>query len=555
MSGGTTDPGGDSKPRAKRSISKKSAAKSESFSGSTSSSRDEDIAMSSSASDDCSASSSTNGAASSKTSGEDSTAPLKRKGKKKSGRPAAPSKKKKSSGGPKYPIGTQLSKIFLTEDGSNQPQPFRGNVIGYDGKRKLYAIQYEDDDREEMTEKELSAYVLDGKKMGAGKAKGRGVGKRKNGKRGNYSNPDNEDDEDEDSDVEMGQESSENEDDQEVVESSKKVVKKPRLMKNNKKKTPSTAAAAAKPANELYEGKTPRRSAKSKINYADVQEKYDDYIFSEEEDDDSSMEEERPKKKKKGVANNAKKKGAKKKKKEEEDDDAFELDSEMENGVDDDDDDVEFDSSSEDDDDYIGKKKKSTSTKKRGGGTRKKSVKTNKKSETATATKKGKEEKKSMAESFKPQTNPSNFRLSLQEIESKYNFLDPCGMEATDDIISDRIIGEQVEKCLPLLEKALRYDGGGDSSTATASLGSKECPLVLGTACSGTDAPALALTLVQEQLEKRGKGDLFLHDHVFSCEKEAFKQAYLARNFDSVLYPGKKMTFFGHILESSGVGY
>jgi hypothetical protein len=94
------------------------------------------------------------------------------------------------------------------------------------------------------------------------------------------------------------------------------------------------------------------------------------------------------------------------------------------------------------------------------------------------------------------------------------------------------------------LEKALRYDNGNSGAAGgDSTLGSANEPLVLGTACSGTDAPALALTLVQEQLEKRGKGDLFQHDHVFSCEKEAFKQAYLARNFDSLLYPGKKKTF------------
>jgi site-specific DNA-cytosine methylase len=45
------------------------------------------------------------------------------------------------------------------------------------------------------------------------------------------------------------------------------------------------------------------------------------------------------------------------------------------------------------------------------------------------------------------------------------------------------------------------------------------------------------LALVQEHLEHRGMGNVFHHQHVFSCEVEPFKQAYLARNFDSVLYP------------------
>lgn len=47
--------------------------------------------------------------------------------------------------------------------------------------------------------------------------------------------------------------------------------------------------------------------------------------------------------------------------------------------------------------------------------------------------------------------------------------------------------------------------------------------------------------LVQEQLEKRGMGGIFHHEHVFSCEKEPFKQSYLARNFDSILYPDLTM--------------
>ena len=145
----------------------------------------------------------------------------------------------------------------------------------------------------------------------------------------------------------------------------------------------------------------------------------------------------------------------------------------------------------------IGKKKKSTAAAaKNKGAAKKKSEKTDKKD--GKKGKGGKKEGKSMAESFQPQTNPSYYRFSRQEIELKFNFLDPCGMEATDDIIADRIVGEQVEKCLPLLEKALRYDNGsgsGNGAGGDSTLGSANEPLVLGTACSGTDAPALALTL------------------------------------------------------------
>ena len=107
-------------------------------------------------------------------------------------------------------------------------------------------------------------------------------------------------------------------------------------------------------------------------------------------------------------------------------------------------------------------------------------------------------------------------------------------MEATDGII-DRLVGDMIDKIGSLAQRAL------ENSNGTANLGSEKCPLKLGTACSGTDAPALALTLVNEQMRLRKLGTdhnkLFFNEHVFSCENEAFKSAYLARNFDSTLYP------------------
>ena len=182
--------------------------------------------------------------------------------------------------------------------------------------------------------------------------------------------------------------------------------------------------------------------------------------------------------------------------------------------------------------------------------------------------------KKKMAEAFQPINAPSFSDLSLKKIHETKEYLDPCGMEATDNII-DRLVGEQVTKIGSLLQRALlgqqtwkqqpeqKKDFYGAKSTSTA-LGSKHNPLKLGTACSGTDAPALALTLIQEQLEQ---SHLFVSDvdkdvegnnstrntktnekaveptkstslklhysHKYSCENDPFKQAYLARNFDS----------------------
>lgn len=60
---------------------------------------------------------------------------------------------------------------------------------------------------------------------------------------------------------------------------------------------------------------------------------------------------------------------------------------------------------------------------------------------------------------------------------------------------------------------------------------------------TGTDAPALGLAISQEQMKLRQMKDeedgdpLLRVEHNFSCEVDPFKQAYLARNFDSMLYP------------------
>jgi hypothetical protein len=149
---------------------------------------------------------------------------------------------------------------------------------------------------------------------------------------------------------------------------------------------------------------------------------------------------------------------------------------------------------------------------------------------------KQKKKGKSMAESFKATNVPLFDKLSWDQMDQQKEYFDPCGMEATDDIVS-RVVGEQVDKIQGLLERVLKKHKDGKNNE----------PLVkLGTACSGTDAPALALTLIKEQWEQRSglqsAGD-FAFTHEFSCENDPFKQAYLARNFDSTLYPDiAKMT-------------
>lgn len=54
--------------------------------------------------------------------------------------------------------------------------------------------------------------------------------------------------------------------------------------------------------------------------------------------------------------------------------------------------------------------------------------------------------------------------------------------------------------------------------------------LRVATMCSGTESPLLALELIQKSiLEQHGMN--FDIEHVFSCEIEPFKQAYIERNF------------------------
>jgi len=54
--------------------------------------------------------------------------------------------------------------------------------------------------------------------------------------------------------------------------------------------------------------------------------------------------------------------------------------------------------------------------------------------------------------------------------------------------------------------------------------------LRIATMCSGTESPLLALGLISRSLKEK-YGLIFEFEHVFSCEIEPFKQAYIERNF------------------------
>ncbi|SCZ92470.1 BZ3500_MvSof-1268-A1-R1_Chr5-2g07888 [Microbotryum saponariae] len=58
--------------------------------------------------------------------------------------------------------------------------------------------------------------------------------------------------------------------------------------------------------------------------------------------------------------------------------------------------------------------------------------------------------------------------------------------------------------------------------------------LRVGTMCSGTESPLLALGLISESLEEL-TGRKLQVEHIFSCEIEPFKQAYIERNFSPPL--------------------
>lgn len=59
-------------------------------------------------------------------------------------------------------------------------------------------------------------------------------------------------------------------------------------------------------------------------------------------------------------------------------------------------------------------------------------------------------------------------------------------------------------------------------------------PLRVATMCSGTESPLLALELIQKSLLDQ-HGTTLEIEHVFSCEIEPFKQAYIERNFQPPL--------------------
>ena len=96
-------------------------------------------------------------------------------------------------------------------------------------------------------------------------------------------------------------------------------------------------------------------------------------------------------------------------------------------------------------------------------------------------------------------------------------FVDPAGLDIEDRGV-EWIVEVQCDKLEPLLRDALQHG---------------ELELSMATACSGTDAPVVAMIVAQETLARKGLA--FDFEHVMSCELEPYKQSFIARNHPEVL--------------------
>ena len=91
-------------------------------------------------------------------------------------------------------------------------------------------------------------------------------------------------------------------------------------------------------------------------------------------------------------------------------------------------------------------------------------------------------------------------------------FVDPAGLDIEDRGV-EWIVETQCEKVQELLADALAHG---------------ELDIKMATACSGTDAPVVAMRVAKEQLARRGLQLPF--EHVMSCEIEPYKQVNKVSN-------------------------
>jgi site-specific DNA-cytosine methylase len=145
--------------------------------------------------------------------------------------------------------------------------------------------------------------------------------------------------------------------------------------------------------------------------------------------------------------------------------------------------------------------------------------------------------------SCKPQGN------NPQKLPEEGGFVDPVGVDPTHGIIED-IVAAQVRKIGGLLLRATA------ANSQQREAGELTFPIKLQTACSGTDAPSIALGLIKESLDRLTvkKDHGFAYTHEMSCEIAPFKQAYIGRNFPGVpLFPDiTKLTASDKVLDVYG---
>ena len=440
-----------------------------------------------------------------------------------------------------YPLDTVVVKQFNVE---GELRDFQGKVDSFDAENGWYKVVYEDGDTEDYDEQELATLIFNPSSKAAPKRR-KHSGKKKEEDAASLDSKSLDDDEFSDSLPPKKKKAAkrkmpakrkqsktkkkettppiESEDDESELSESppKKKIAKHKHQPSNKTKRknaaspmetenldspPKKSARRSKSPDEMPENQDnsdinmegPRsRRARRAVSYAEQ----DEYEFTETDEEASDAKPKKPR-------TNARGKGAKVGS----DDESPSFDESSSSSNED-----EFDSESEPESDLESeeeapRKKKvgRAPAKSAASGEKGRSKPTAKSAADGGAKKKGGAK---MCDSFAPINAPLYPKLSLKEIHRTKEFLDPCGMEGTDDIV-DRLVGEQVDKLGSLLERALKHKDIGSNSN----------PLQLGTACSGTDAPALALGLVQEQMELRGIDNVFNFTHEFSCENDPFKQ-------------------------------
>eukprot|EP00536_Pseudo-nitzschia_multiseries_P006390 jgi/Psemu1/192957/e_gw1.134.12.1 len=207
---------------------------------------------------------------------------------------------------------------------------------------------------------------------------------------------------------------------------------------------------------------------------------------------------------------------------------------------------VDDDEDEDEDDDFEDEKPSRSKSKS-------KSTKKNAKAPTKTATTKKTEEKKwasnkSADDEFEERLEMERKRVkpnnNPQKWPAKGAYVDPVGVDPTHGIV-ERIVSDQVRKVGGLLQNVRVHNNDHhQNSKSNKDENELSYPIRLQTACSGTDAPSIALGLIKESLSRlcfksEEKNDhAFDYEHMMSCEIEPFKQAYIARNFPGVpLFP------------------